>query len=399
MNVLMFGWEFPPYSYGGLGVACEILTKGLVKNKVKVKFVVPYSGKKKPQHLELISTNKENIEINFVDSLIHEYINENDYEGKLRKLNEEIRSLYGINLYKEVYRYSQAAKEIALNSDYDILHCHDWMTYLAGINAKKISKKPLIIHIHNTVFDRSKENPSVHEYNIEKAGFENADHIIAISNRIKETLIHNYGIPDSKISVVHWGIDHENEFYNQKNPKKFQNKIVLFAGRVTSQKGPDYFIEAAKKVLDKYKNVRFVVVGNGDMLPKVINRSIELGISNKINFTGWLNQKDVFKAFKIADLFVMPSVSEPFGLVALESIKNGTTVIVSKQSGVSEVLNNCLKVDFWDTNELANKIINVLTRENLYNELKSKSEEEIKNFNTDKTAKKTIDIYRQILKL
>ncbi len=400
MKVLMFGWEFPPYSSGGLGSACYLLTKGLAKKGIAITFVVPYGDNNETEYVKLIGVNDiKNLQIKFVNSILQEYMTNDSYDTKLKKLKERLKYLYGEDLYHEVYRFSHAALEVASKENFDVIHCHDWMTYPAGINAKHLTNKPLIVHIHNTVFDRSSLSPSNYEYEIEKAGFENSDCIIAISNKVKDTLVKKYGINEDKIKVVHWGIDHENKDYYQVQPKNsFSEKIVLFAGRITLQKGPDYFIEAAKKVLDFYPNVRFIVVGSGDMLPRIINRAIELGISHKVNFTGWFNQKELFRAFKIADLFVMPSVSEPFGLVALEALKNGSPVIVSKQSGVCEVIKNCLKVDFWDINELANKIVNVLKYISLHKELKENSQLEINDLDIYKPAKKIIGVYRQVLK-
>ncbi len=397
MKVLMFGWEFPPYSSGGLGPACYLLTKGLSKNGVEITFVIPYSKDEKAEYVTLIGLkNIKDLKIELVPSLLEEYMTSTSYTSKLK---ENLKYLYGSDLYHEVIRYAQAGIDLSLKKDFDVIHCHDWMTYPAGINAKHASGKPLVVHIHNTVFDRSSLKPNKYEYNIEKAGFKIADKVIAISNRVKETLIKKYGIDKNKISVIHWAIDHENEDYYQEAPKKsFNEKIVLFVGRITTQKGPDYFIKAAKKVLDFCPNTRFIIVGSGDMLPTIINMSIELGISNKVNFAGWFNPKEVSKTFKMADLFVMPSVSEPFGLVALESLKNGTPVIVSNQSGVSELIHNCLKVNFWDVNDLTNKIVSVLRYNSLKKELRRNSEEEINELNIIDTGKKTIKVYEEVIK-
>ena len=398
MKVLMFGWEFPPYTTGGLGTACYALTKGLSQNGVKTTFVVPYADKNsEAEFVDLISTNKiGNLTIINVSSPLTQYATYESYEDQLSKLNKGLRELYGHNLYEEVYRYSLIAAQLSKEIEHDVIHCHDWMTYQAGINAKEISGKPLVIHIHNTVFDRASLKPNGHEYHIEKMGFEHADKIIAISNKVKDMLVHKYGINPEKIQVVHWGIEENDPDYNLEVRKPFKTKIVIFVGRITLQKGPDYFIEAAKKVLDFEPDTRFIMVGTGDMLPKIINRAIELGISDKLTFTGWFSKKDVYKAFKLADVFVMPSVSEPFGLVALEAIKNHIPVIISKQSGVSEVLKHCLKVDFWDVNELTNKLVGVLRYKTLHKELKENSIEESKKFNLDEPAKKVIHVYRQV---
>ena len=397
MKILMLGWEYPPYISGGLGTACYILTKGLSKNGIDVTFVIPYADNEKAEFVKLLGMeNVKNFNIKIVNSILEPYMSSEDYKKKFSKINGI--SLYGNNLYHEVYRFSLAVLDIASKEDFDIIHCHDWITYPAGINLKHLTGKPLILHIHNTVFDRGSLNPVKYEYDIEKAGFENADKIIAISHRIKETLVNEFKINEEKVSVIHWGVDHENKEYYQKEPEKFSNeKIVLFVGRITMQKGVDYLIEAAKKVIAIENNVRFIIVGSGDMLPQLIDKTIEYGINHKVNFTGWFSPKEVFKAFKLADLFVMPSVSEPFGLVALESLKNGTPALISKQSGVSEILKNCLKVDFWNTNDMADKILNILRYKSLHNELQYNGNLEVEKMDIFESAEKTIDIYKEVI--
>jgi len=395
MKVLMFGWEFPPYISGGLGNACYLLTKGLAKEGISITFVIPYAGEEKAEFVNLIGVeNIKEFKVKVVNSIIEPYMSNKEYKNKLSKIKN--KSLYGNDLYHEVYRFSLAALEIANKEDFDIIHCHDWMTYPAGINVKHLTGKPLVMHIHNTVFDRNSLSPNKYEYDIEKSGFLKSDKIIAISKRVKDSLVNEYKINEDKISVVYWGLD--NEKVNEEREKKLmKEKVVLFVGRITMQKGVDYLLQAAKKALDFEKNIRFIVVGSGDMLPQIINKTIELGLSEKINFTGWFNPKEVFKAFQIADLFIMPSVSEPFGLVALEALKNSTPTIISKQSGVSEIINNCLKVDFWDTNDMADKIVNTLRYESLNNELRYNGNLEVEKFTIEKPAKETKEVYIEVL--
>jgi glycogen(starch) synthase len=274
------------------------------------------------------------------------------------------------------------------------------MTYHAGLRAREISGKPLVVHIHATEFDRTGGNPNTYISNIEYEGLSKADLVIANSNYTKDNVIKCYNIDPNKIKVVHWGIDPDNPNYNINfsSPMSKEEKVVLFLGRITIQKGPDYFIEVAKKVLDYKKNVRFVIAGSGDMLPRIVDRAHELGIQDKVTFTGFLKGADVHKAFQMADLYVMPSTSEPFGLVALESLKNHTPVILSKQSGVSEVVQNALKVDFWDINEMTNKIVSVLNYHELLDELKENSYEESKKFNLITPAEKCIDAYNEAIR-
>jgi len=402
----MFGWEFPPFKTGGLGTACYDLTRGLSCKGIDVIFVMPKTPENaKSDFVKLIGANNlyGSIKMRKVSTILTPYMSSEAYSSELRRFrmsHETSSEVYGQNLYQEVIRYAEMAKIIAAQEDHDLIHAHDWMTYLAGINARNISGKPLVVHIHATEFDRTGGNPNPMISHLEYTGLNEADLIIANSNFTKNNVIRHYNINPDKIKVVHWGIDPENPYYNlnYSSPMNKNEKIVLFLGRVTIQKGPDYFIEVAKKVLDFKKNVRFVIAGSGDMLPRIIERAAELGISDKVTFTGFLHGADVHRAFQMADLYVMPSTSEPFGLVALESLKNNTPVIISKQSGVSEVLHNALKVDFWDINEMTNKIVNVLNYEELHHELEKNSFQEVQKFNLIKPAEKCIDAYNEAIR-
>lgn len=388
----MFGWEFPPFKSGGLGTACYDLTKGLSKQKVETTFIIPFAPDgAKANFVKLVGTN---IKVTKVDSLITAYMTSDQYNENYITLNANKKHIYGRTLIEEVERYSQIAKKIARQEKHDIIHAHDWMTYQAGINARKISKKPLIVHLHATEFDRTGGNPDPRISHIEWQGLNEADKIITNSNYSKNNIIKHYKISPEKIQVVHWGINQEPI---PKHAEK-RGKTVLFLGRMTLQKGPDYFIETAKKVLEYEPDTKFIMVGDGDMLPKIINRTTELGIADKVIFTGMLKGEDVHKAFQTADLYVMPSVSEPFGLVALESLKNGTPILISKQSGASEVIKHALKTDFWDVKEMTNKIVNVLRHPALKEELTEKSHKEVQKFNLEQPAKKVLTIYEEITK-
>ncbi|MBW2969797.1 glycosyltransferase family 4 protein [Candidatus Woesearchaeota archaeon] len=396
LKVLMFGWEFPPYKSGGLGTACYGLTKALSKQNVEVTFVMPVTPEgAKAKFVKLIGASNiaKNVKIKTIDSPLKAYMTSASYEEQYYTWGSNKKQVYGKDLYQEVQRYAQIAKHIAKTEPHDIIHCHDWMTYQAGINAKKASKKPLIMHLHATEFDRTADNPDHRISHIEWQGLDQADIIITNSHFSKKNIIKHYKIHPDKIQVVHWGID-EAPTMNYKPEKK--DKTVLFLGRVTIQKGPDYFIEVAKKVLEHEPNTKFVIVGDGDMLPRMINRTAELGITDKVIFTGALSGEDVHKAFQTADLYVMPSVSEPFGLVALESLKNRTPVLISKQSGVSEVLKNALKTDFWDLNKMTDMIVNVLRHTALQEELKEHGTREAQKFNLDEPARKIKEVYQRI---
>lgn len=388
----MFGWEFPPYSSGGLGTACYGLTKGLSKHNIQIIFVLPYDFELETDFLRLIPAN---IKIRKIDSLLRPYASSVDYGYRKSKNKKYNPVMYGASLFEEVYRYSEEARKIALSEDFDIIHCHDWMTFKAGMNAKAIKNKPLVVHIHSTEFDRTGGNGvNQHVYDVEREGMENADAVIAVSNFTKNKIIENYGINPNKIFVVHNAVEKKCSSINE---SKKHEKVVLFLGRITLQKGPDYFLYAAKKVIEQDPSVKFVLAGSGDMEHFIIEKSAELGISRNVLFTGFLQGEDVDRAYKMADLYVMPSVSEPFGITVLESIRNGTPVLISKQSGVSEVIKHCLKADFWDIDDMANKILAALHYKALHQTLKEHNNIEIKKINWDASAKKCIDIYKKLL--
>jgi len=405
----MFGWEFPPVKSGGLGTVCYSLTKAMVKKGIQITFVMPTGPKGiKGEFVNLLVANKldyENIKLKPIKSLLTPYLTFNGYDEVLKKIRRNKNApeveLYGQNLYHEVWRFSEMAKVIAANETFDIIHCHDWMTVQAAINAKKISGKPMIMHIHNTIFDRGAGHGNPYEYELEKKGFDAADKIIAISQRVKDMVVNKYSIDPNKIEVIYWGIEQDDPAYNlnYKSPlsKLDNSKIVLFLGRITIQKGPDYLIEAAKKILQFEPNTKFVFVGSGDMEPQIIRRCAELGIGQNVIFSGFLSGAEVHKAFQMADVYVMPSISEPFGVVALESMRNGTPCIISKQSGVSEVVKNCLKVDFWDIDQLASKVLGVIKYKPLHKLLKQNGLQEAKSLTYEETANKVIGVYQNFV--
>lgn len=406
----MLGWEFPPFNTGGLGTACYGLTKGLVKNNVKVTFVLPrvpnknkiYSTK---THVDLLVAEDEiNIAKIIIPSLLIPYSTQESYKEELTRLNNSKKGsneIYGKDLFQEVIRYKIALRKLFLMKklgEFDVIHAHDWMTYLAGVELKRLSGKPLIVQVHATEFDRNGTrygNKRVHE--IEKFGMEQSDVVITVSNYTRNMVITKYHINPTKIITVHNAVDFNDYEINENFEIKKNDKIVLFLGRITLQKGPDYFIKAAKLVADRIPNVKFIVVGKGDMEPAMIREVARLGLSSKFMFAGFLRGKDVDRAYKMADVYVMPSVSEPFGITPLEAMRNGTPVIISKQSGVSEVVKNCLKVDFWDVNELANKIIATLKYNALHHMLKEEGRKEVVHFSWDKPARKVISIYEKVI--
>lgn len=400
----MLGWEFPPFNAGGLGTACYGLTKALSSLNVEITFVIP----KAPcdfshDFLRIINADieyKHLTNLYWVKSNLVPYHETYDPRKKVFKhknRNLDKFKLYGENTFQEVEFFAKRVLEIPNLNEYDVIHGHDWMTYPAAISLKTKTGKPLILHIHATEFDRGIIGINQKVYEIEKQGFENADLIVAVSNFTKKTVVEKYGISPEKIRVVHNGVLFE-KIKEDYDVKIFPgDKVVLFLGRITIQKGPLYFIEAAKLVAEQIENVKFVVTGEGDLLPEMIEKSAEYGLSDKIVFTGFLRGKELKRMYRLADVYVMPSVSEPFGITPLESMSLGTPVIISKQSGVSEVIRNCLKVDFWDVRKLANHIVSVLRYNELRDCLKEHGYEEVSNINWDKSAEKMLNIYHEVI--
>ena len=394
MKVLMFGWEFPPLSTGGLGTACYGLTKSLSRKGIEITFVLPYSFDfENADFVKLVSAGK--VKIRKISSALKPYLSSEEYTKSIKQ--NKSPKIYGSTLFDEVYRYTIAAERIAEEEDFDVIHCHDWMTFGAGIRAKRKKNKPLVLHVHSTELDRTGGHQvNQYVYDLERQGLHKADKIIAVSNFTKNEIMTHYNIPAEKIRVVHNAVDFTQYGYDEEFNLKKTDKIVLFLGRLTLQKGPDYFIYSAKKVLEHEKNVKFIVAGTGNMEASLIEKAIELGIADKVLFAGFLAQDDVERAYKMADVYVMPSVSDPFGITALEAMKNKTPIIVSKQSGVSEVVKHCLKVDFWDVNEISSKIIALLRYKSLHESLKESSYDEVKKFNWDVPAEKCIQVYNEL---
>jgi glycosyltransferase involved in cell wall biosynthesis len=394
LKVLMFGWEFPPFNSGGLGTACYGLTKGLSSHNVEIAFVLPTNKKAKADFVKLIPANAK-MKIYGIDSPITGYMTSYEYKEIFSNPGPS-KSIYGQDLFQEVYRYSRKARLIARKEPHDIIHCHDWMTYKAGINAKRVSKKPLVVHVHATEFDRT-GNLGVNQtvYNIEREGMHAADAVISVSNFTKNKIVEHYGVPPEKVHVVHNAVDfNENNFSHMNGLKG--NKVVLFLGRITLQKGPDYFLYAAKRVLEKDPNVRFILAGSGDMTSQIIEKAAELGIGDRVLFTGFLKGRDIDKAYQMADCYVMPSVSEPFGITPLEAMRNNTPVIISKQSGVSEVVSRCFKVDFWDIDKMANQILGILNYHELKESLSHDGLAEVRKFSWNDSARKCIEVYNRV---
>lgn len=390
MRVLMFGWEFPPMSSGGLGTACYGLTKGLSSLGVQVAFVMPHGPEDAyAQYVHLIPASKALRTIR-LSSGLRPYLSVSRPFYRTRG-QARLAVLYGDDLFHEVQRLAELARGIAQEEQFDVIHCHDWMTFPAGMAAKEASGKPLIVHVHATEFDRTGGN-NVNQavYDIERQGMHAADLVIAVSQFTKDKLVAHYGVSPDKIAVVHNAIDPEFIDYGEK-----KGKMVLFLGRITLQKGPDYFLEAARRCLEVDPDIRFVIAGSGDMEGRLIERAAALGIGDKVLFPGFVTGPDLDRLYQMADLYVMPSVSEPFGITPLEALKNKTPVIVSRTSGVSEVLRHCLKVDFWDTEKLASKILSVLRYREAHHLLKEYGYQEVQGFSWQNPAKKCVEVYKR----
>ncbi|MHC4617905.1 MAG: glycosyltransferase family 4 protein [Planctomycetota bacterium] len=424
MKVFMLGWEFPPFISGGLGTACYGLTKGLDQLDIKVTFVLPAMVENKyTTHVRLLTPAShtgegmpkfgplKNVAFHAISSPLQPYSTPEAYQLRLEealRLKLEGRGPtagfaggmdYNRDMYAEVHRYAAVAVELARREQFDVVHAHDWMTYPAGVAVAAMSGKPLVVHVHSTEFDRSGEHVNQVIYDTERMGMHAADKVIAVSHFTRNVIISRYGVSGEKVEVVHNGVErcgNGNWTLGETGIRKHE-KIVLFLGRITMQKGPEYFLQAAKRVLEVMDNVKFVMVGSGDLMHRAVEMAAGLGIGHKVLFTGFLRGEDVQKIYKMADLFVMPSVSEPFGIVPLEALENDVPVIISKQSGVSEVLRHALKVDFWDVNEIANKIVAVLKYPPLEMTLRSYGNFEVRKLSWKDSAEKCIRIYEELL--
>ena len=443
----MLGWEFPPYISGGLGTACYGLTRGLDEAGVEVLFVLPMPlPHDAHSHVQfrtpawLAQAGQEeaaepageeapaeptfrHVQMRALPVILQPYGTPESYREAVERLEQrgaggqqevEIPGLelpagqgeagevgaspgmYQGDLLGQIRRYATLAVELARREKFDLIHAHDWMTYPAGLAVAAYTGKPLLVHVHSTEFDRSGEHVNQQVYDIERAGMHGADRVVCVSYLTRSIVISRYGVPPEKVEVVYNAVEAPSVAQADTRPIARDEKIVLFLGRVTMQKGPEYFLQAAKKVLQKYPNVRFVVAGSGDLIGKSVQLAAELGIGRHVTFTGFLRGDDVARVFRMADLYVMPSVSEPFGIAPLEALSHDVPVIISKQSGVSEVLTHVLKVDFWDTDEMANKIVAVLRHPPLQRVLRQQGQIELRKLSWRDSAEKCRRMYLEL---
>ena len=426
----MFGWEFPPHIAGGLGTACYGMTRGLARNGVEVVFVMPRAYGDEDQRfvrvvnasdVETIGTRDhefseellEKVSFIHIDSNMLPYISPEEYaayhdefvrSGRTHEWTDvwkqryTFSGKYGANLMEEVARYAMVAAQVAkdLEGQFDVIHAHDWLTYFAGIAAKRVSGKPLVVHMHATEFDRSGENINRRVYAIEKAGMQAADRVIAVSELTRRIVIGKYGILADKVVTVHNAVRF-GESEEAAPERAVKDKFVTFLGRITYQKGPDYFVEAAAKVLQRVSDVRFVMAGSGDLMNHVVRRVAQLGIADRFHFTGFLKGGEVQRMFRLSDVYVMPSVSEPFGISPLEAMRSGVPVIISRQSGVAEVLDYAIKVNYWDVDALADAIYGLLTYPALGRMFASKGLEEVTGLKWTNAAAKIKTVYETVV--
>ena len=426
----MFGWEFPPHIAGGLGTACYGMTRGLARNGVEVVFVMPRAYGDEDQRfvrvvnasdVETIGTRDhefseellEKVSFIHIDSNMLPYISPEEYaayhdefvrSGRTHEWTDvwkqryTFSGKYGANLMEEVARYAMVAAQVAkdLEGQFDVIHAHDWLTYFAGIAAKRVSGKPLVVHMHATEFDRSGENINRRVYAIEKAGMQAADRVIAVSELTRRIVIGKYGSPAETVVTVHNAVRF-GESEDAVPERAVKDKVVTFLGRITYQKGPDYFVEAAAKVLQRVSDVRFVMAGSGDLMNHVVRRVAQLGIADRFHFTGFLKGGEVQRMFRLSDVYVMPSVSEPFGISPLEAMRSGVPVIISRQSGVAEVLDYAIKVNYWDVDALADAIYGLLTYPALGRMFASKGLEEVTGLKWTNAAAKIKTVYETVV--
>jgi glycosyltransferase involved in cell wall biosynthesis len=427
MRVLMFGWEYPPHISGGLGTASYGLTRGMTAlDDMEVIFVVPKAwGDEDHSAVRLIGANKvpvayrqvyykgfkhpiDKIE---VSSKIVPYTDPEDFWKYTRSEISEIKMFvktndegqidfsgrYDNNLMEEIQKYAVVASVIAADNDFDVIHAHDWLAYPAGIAAMQVSGKPLVIHVHATDFDRSGGSVNPDVYRIEKSGMDAASKIITVSNLTRDIVINKYNIDPGKVETVYNAVEPVNVSGEICHSKAFDEKVVTFLGRITLQKGPEYFIEAAYKVLQVMKNVRFVMAGSGDMMERMIRRAAALRITDRFHFTGFLKGNDVFTMLSMSDVYIMPSVSEPFGISPLEAMQSNVPVIISKQSGVAEILTHAVKVDFWDIDAMADAIYGILSYPALSQMFIRNGKEEVIKLKWDNSAMHVRNIYYEVV--
>ena len=407
----MFGWEFPPFISGGLGVASEGLVKGLLQTGTEVVLVLPHHPfDSATPNLKIVDARalrerddprhrkRFMLRLRRVPSLLRPYSTDTTYAEEwqaAQRTSTTFLGHYGPDLGTEVMRYAEVAGRIARQERFDVIHAHDWLTYMAGLEARRAGGRPLVVHVHATEFDRSGGGENSFVSDIERLGLTQADRVIAVSRYTADLVTRMYGVPRERIRVVHNAIDPK-ETVGEWSVEEGE-PLVLFAGRITWQKGPEYFVDAAARVLQEFGNVKFAVAGSGDLMRPMMERVAASGIGKSFLFTGFLPPSELDRLYARADVYVMPSVSEPFGLTALEALQHGTPVIVSRLAGVSEVVRNVLLVEPEDVEDLASKILSVLLFPPLRDALSSGGRAEVRRLSWVEAAGKCLEVYREIV--
>ncbi|HRU72171.1 MAG TPA: glycosyltransferase [Paludibacteraceae bacterium] len=411
----MFGWEFPPHILGGLGTASYGLTKGMsLQPDLEITFVIPKPwGDEDQSFLRIIGANQipvvwKDVNWDHVNSRIGNFMSPDDYYHFRNNIKYDFRRIgtddlgcinfsgrYPENLLEEISNYEAVASVIAHAIQFDVIHAHDWLTYPAGRFAKQISGKPMVIHVHATDYDRSRGQVNPDVYRIEKEGMDAADHIMTVSNLTRRTVIEKYHQHPDKVTTVHNAVEpmaNVEEFTKSER----NDKVITFLGRITMQKGPEYFVEVATRVLQHTKGVRFVMAGSGDMMNKMIRLVAQKGIADKFHFTGFLKGRQVYEMLAESDVYMMPSVSEPFGISPLEAMQVGTPSIISKQSGCAEILNHVIKTDYWDIDAMADYIHAIVKYPAMYNSLRENGLAEVNNIKWEYAGQKVRRIYDMV---
>lgn len=457
MKILMLGWEYPPHIAGGLGTACAGLTSALAEQGISIHFVVPYMfGNEDASHMVLseaapASPNPSRIrrqegaaiepcltDVSRIPAFLQPYWSPAEFNRvvAMATSSSEVRQdatddettrallegeVYGVNIepqappsvsservapdgehyaasiFGEVERFTADVVRRFANNSFDIIHAHDWMTFPAAVALAQVTKRPLVVHVHSLEHDRSGFFYDATIDSIERVGLQAADRVIAVSHYTKRSIEHHHAIPHTKIAVVHNGIYPRQVVNEYRHRKTWPQHVVLFLGRVTAQKGPEYFVEVAAKVLPHVKDIVFVLAGSGDLLPEIKELVRRKSLDSHFLFPGFVQGEELEELFSVASVYVMPSVSEPFGLTALEAVSFETPVLLSRQSGAAEVLENVIKVDFWDTDKMAEIIINMLNHPELREELARNAREELTKLHWDVAAVKSIELYKELL--
>jgi hypothetical protein len=424
----MLGWEFPPLFSGGLGIATHGIVKALSPH-VSIRLIIPNSAPVEGLSavnitglnrvtLQELSREQSEFDYSSMISEVHRiplavspyhYMNQvieksseersheiTTQENAIHTIREMFsdKDIYGINIMRKVHLFACLSEEIAADGDFDVIHAHDWITFPAGSRIKTRTGKPLVLHVHALETDRAGETSRNEIYSLEKDAMLFADRIVTVSQFTKDQMVKHYQVSPDKISVVHNGIE---PLEIQRKPHTLKDKIVVFLGRITHQKGPQFLLETAEKVCRFYPRVKFIVAGTGDQFSHLLETSAYKKLGRKFIFTGFLSRAKVNELLTMADVYFMPSVSEPFGLTALEAVQHHVPCVLSAQSGASEVIHAALKADFWDTDKYANYIYALLRHNALKQELSKNALEELNKLTWSHAAEKIMNVYKEVV--